>query len=66
MQVTINGKTETVEAGLTVTKLLQLRHAEPRRVAVEINADLVVRAEYDKTPVREGDQIEIVTFVGGG
>jgi sulfur carrier protein len=66
MQVTINGKPETIEAGLTVATLLQRRHATPQRVAVEINADLVVRADYDKTPIREGDQIEIVTFVGGG
>jgi sulfur carrier protein len=66
MQVTINGKPETIEPGLTVATLLQQRHTTPQRVAVEINADLVIRAEYDQTPIREGDRIEIVTFVGGG
>jgi sulfur carrier protein len=38
----------------------------PRRIAVEVNRTLVPRATYAGTPLRDGDQVEIVHFVGGG
>ena len=66
MRVIINGNEETIEAGMTLVELLRRRKAEPKRVAVEVNRELVVRGEHDRTPLREGDRIEIVTFVGGG
>ena len=66
MQVTLNGKAETIDDGLTVADLLRNRQAEPRRVAVEMNRELVVRADYETATISEGDQIEIVSFVGGG
>ena len=66
MRVIINGNEETIEAGITLAELLRRRNAEPKRVAVEVNRELVVRGEHDGTVIREGDRIEIVTFVGGG
>ena len=66
MRVIINGNEETIEAGMTLAELLRRRNAEPKRVAVEVNRELVVRGEHDRTVIREGDRIEIVTFVGGG
>ena len=66
MRVIINGNEETIEAGMTLAELLRRRKAEPKRVAVEVNRELVVRGEHDRTVIREGDRIEIVTFVGGG
>lgn len=66
MHVTINGETHTLEDGMTVAELIRQRGAEPRRVAVEINKELVTRADYENTRINEGDQIEIVSFVGGG
>jgi len=66
MQVTINGKTETLADGITVAELLAQLDLQPIRVAVEVNEDLVPRKTFAETPVRDGDQIEIVTFVGGG
>jgi len=66
MRVIINGNEETIEAGITLAELLRRRNAEPKRVAVEVNRELVVRGEHDRTVIREGDRIEIVTFVGGG
>ena len=66
MRVTLNGKTETIEAELTVADLLTHLDLEPVRVAVEINEDVVSRGRYTETPIREDDKIEIVTFVGGG
>ena len=66
MQVTINSLTETFDGEATVADLLALRKLEPTRVAVEINEELVPRKTFDETMIRDGDRIEIVTFVGGG
>ena len=66
MNVTINGRSELLEQGVTVALLLQQLKLEPIRVAVEVNEDLVTRREFERTTLREGDRVEIVTFVGGG
>jgi sulfur carrier protein len=49
-----------------VADLLAHRQIEPVRVAVEINEDVVPRRTFAQTMISDGDQIEIVTFVGGG
>lgn len=66
MKITLNGESREVEPGLTVGQLLDQLKLEPLRIAVEINQNLVRRATFAETSVREGDRIEIVTFVGGG
>ena len=66
MQITINGQPETLDGGLSVAELLALRKLEPVRVAVELNEEIVRRKSFPETMVRDGDRIEIVTFVGGG
>ena len=66
MRVTINGEREALGREMSVADLLADRRIESRRVAVEINEDLVPRKTYTDTLVRDGDRIEIVTFVGGG
>jgi len=66
MKITINGKPEAADDGTTVATLLERLELAPIRVAVEINEDLVPRKTFDQRVVVEGDQIEIVTFVGGG
>jgi thiamine biosynthesis protein ThiS len=66
MQVTINGKAETLDGEMSVADLLAQRELEPVRVAVEINQDVVPRKTFRETLIRHGDRIEIVTFVGGG
>jgi thiamine biosynthesis protein ThiS len=66
MHVTINGESHTLDEGMTVAELIRQRGTEPRRVAVEVNKELVRRVNFDQTRINEGDQIEIVSFVGGG
>lgn len=66
MQVMINGQPESHPASLTVAELLSMKKLEPIRVAVEINEQIVPRKTFADTQVKNGDQIEIVTFVGGG
>jgi sulfur carrier protein len=66
MTVTINGQSRTIEAATTMSSLLAALHLPPVRVAVEVNRELVPRQAYGATLLQDGDQVEIVTFVGGG
>ena len=66
MKLTVNGEPREVPDGLSVDGLiLHLRLASPR-VAVEVNRTLVPKARHNEHALTEGDQVEIVTFVGGG
>jgi len=66
MRLTVNGKPVEVPDGSTVSGLLVVMALEPLRVAVERNQDVVPRRAWGDEKLREGDQIEVVTFVGGG
>jgi thiazole synthase len=66
LQLSINGEPRTVPAPSTVADVLALLHVDQRRVAVEVNRELVPRTEHQRHQLREGDQVEIVTLVGGG
>jgi thiamine biosynthesis protein ThiS len=66
MTIVVNGDAREVAGPLTLTALLALLNVDARRVAVEHNLNVVKRANYDSTQIQEGDQIEIVNFVGGG
>jgi thiamine biosynthesis protein ThiS len=64
--ITLNGDPFTFENPLTITGLLAHLEIDPRGVAVERNFVVVKRDQYATTAIAEGDQIEIVNFVGGG
>lgn len=65
MKLKINGDNlET--SSLTLKELLEELRIEPGRVAVEVNLDIVKKADYPIFNLRDGDAIEIVNFVGGG
>ena len=66
MQLQINGEPREVPQGVTVTELLVFLKITTARVAVELNAAVVGRAKHASTLLQPGDQVEIVTFVGGG
>ena len=67
MTITLNGDPFVLDSGpITIADLLARLDIDPRRVAVERNLVVIKRAAYATTPVGEGDEIEIVNFVGGG
>ena len=66
MKITLNGDPFEIAGPMTVQTLLARLEIDPRRVAVEQNLVVLKRAVFDRTEVSEGDQIEIVNFVGGG
>ena len=66
MKITVNGDPFEFTGPLTVAGLLAQLEIDARRVAVEHNLVVLKRAAFETTEIREGDQIEIVNFVGGG
>ena len=64
--VTVNGESRETPADLTLTGLLAHLGIDPRMVVVEHNRIIVRRTRLDEVGVGDGDQIEIVQFVGGG
>ena len=66
INVTINGKTESVAAGISLKSLLILLGIKSERVAIEYNREIIDRDQFDVLHLKEGDRLEIITFVGGG
>jgi thiamine biosynthesis protein ThiS len=67
VQVQINGEQrEFPDTPLRLKQLIEQLLLAPERIAVEVNREMVRRADWEHTAVRDGDKIEIVHFVGGG
>ena len=66
LTITLNGDPYDVAGPVTVRELLSRLSIDDRRVAVEHNLIVLKRTAFDSTVVQEGDQVEIVNFVGGG
>lgn len=66
MRIQFNGEPRELPDGATVADLVRSAVANARYVAVERNGEVVPRERHATTPVYEGDQIEVVTLVGGG
>jgi len=66
LRVTVNGDQRRITAGATIAAMLRELGIDPARVAVERNFAIVPRSTLDEVPVEDGDQFEIVHFVGGG
>ena len=66
MQITLNGEPFEIDKPLSVVALLEQLDIDARRVAVEHNLTIIKRHRFPEVIVGDGDQIEIVNFVGGG
>ena len=66
IHITVNGKVRTISEGMSILSLLKLFEVEPSRVAVEHNKNIIDRNQFDSPILKEGDCLEIITFVGGG
>jgi thiamine biosynthesis protein ThiS len=66
LRITLNGEPHELAGPLTVTALLAQLQIDARRVAVEHNRIVLKRAAFETTVVGDGDEVEIVNFVGGG
>lgn len=66
MHIQLNGEPYELPAGKTVADLLLSLDLVGRRVAVELNFEIVPRSQHDSTLLTEGDQVEVVHAIGGG
>ena len=66
MQVTLNGEAQELADGLSVADLILELKLNRRRLAVEINQEVLPREMYATRELASGDVVEIVQFIGGG
>ncbi len=66
MQVIVNGEPHEVAQGTTLAGLVERLSLAPERLALELNRQVVGRADWQRVELSEGDRVEIVHFVGGG
>jgi sulfur carrier protein len=65
VEIQINGELKTV-GDCSVLGLLEQLDIDPRRVAVELNLEILPKPDYATTALCDGDRVEVVRFVGGG
>ena len=66
MNITVNGESRSLEPGTSLGQLVENLGLEGKRIAVEVNRDIVPRSEYDNFRLSDNDTIEIVNAIGGG
>lgn len=66
IEIVVNGEPRQIAPGTTVASLLAELGVEPRQVAVEVNLELVPRTRHAERALAAGDNLEVVTLVGGG
>ncbi len=66
MRITVNGEPREVADGHSVASLLADLGVPAERVAVELNLTVVDRQTFPGTPLRDGDRVEVIGFIGGG
>src|SRR3989338_2048478 len=66
MMIQLNGENKTLDGQITLSGLLSNLGIAKEKVAIELNLEIVSKNAYDQTRLKEGDQVEIVHFVGGG
>lgn len=66
MRIQLNGEPFELPDGHTVANLLERLDLTGKRVAVELNLDIVPRSQHAATALGEGDQVEVVHAIGGG
>lgn len=66
MKIILNGDSKRLPDHSSVLDLLQELRLTEKRLAVELNGEIVPRSTYAETPLNEGDKIEVVHAIGGG
>lgn len=65
-RITVNGSERTLPGEMSLKEFLLQEHYQIARIAVERNETIVPKAQYEETILKEGDRVEVVSFVGGG
>ena len=66
MNIIVNGESQSLESGASLGQLLVMLGLDGKRIAVEVNRDIVPRSDYNSFKLSDNDTIEIVNAIGGG
>ncbi|MDQ7055770.1 MAG: sulfur carrier protein ThiS [Persephonella sp.] len=66
MKIILNGEEKEVKEGITVQELIEELRIKAPNYAVAVGMEVIPKSEYSSYRLKEGDRVEIVTFVGGG
>lgn len=67
LRVRVNGKEEALaQPAVSIADYLATKNVRPETVAVEVNLNIIAKADYSRVMIQAGDEVEIVRFVGGG
>ena len=66
IKILLNGEIREVSGGINLDQLLEFFSLPKQRVAIELNSNVVRRADWPMTQVANGDRLEVIHFVGGG
>lgn len=64
--ITVNGKQISLTSKMSVADYLEQNNYQIKRIAVELNEEILTKYSYSDTMLKDGDRLEVVTFVGGG
>lgn len=66
LSITLNGEPRSIASGTSIAALAEELGLDPNKIAVERNLEIVPRSTLSTVMIAQGDQLEIVHFVGGG
>jgi len=66
IKITVNGENKTIDSVKTISNLLNDLNIDSRKIAVELNLEIIPKSAYNDITVAENDKLEIVAFIGGG
>lgn len=64
--ITVNGKQIQLASEMSVADYLEQNNYQIKKIAVELNEEILPKYSYSDTMLKDGDRLEVVTFVGGG
>lgn len=64
--ITVNGKQIQLASEMSVADYLEQNNYQIKRIAVELNEEILPKYSYSDTMLKDGDRLEVATFVGGG
>ena len=66
-KISVNGKAQELETSISITELIKLNNvAQPEMVSIQLNGQFVNREDFDSTKVSDGDELDLLYFMGGG
>jgi sulfur carrier protein len=64
--IRLNGEPYVIEGDASLTTLIATLKMKPARIAVELNREVIPKKDHDAVVLKDGDELELINFVGGG